>query len=229
FMFLIPLNIDGETTVPVAFLATFINDLITIEVITLLVVITVVIAAVLSIIYTWVLKIDTGFWASIFYTSSFWVTLRTIGAIFANFSRLVFTLPGRSTVDNLASWVGDGTVGVILTSKQYEDGFYLKREASVIASTFSVVSITFTIVILDLIGLMHLFGPFYLTIIVAGVIAALIMPRIPPLSRIEDTYYNDGSELEETIPEGHNPFSWGYHQAMLKAEKSPNLFSLAKE
>ena len=286
FMFLIPLNIDGETTVPVAFLATFINDLITIEVITLLVVITVVIAAVLSIIYTWVLKIDTGFWASIFYTSSFWVTLRTIGAIFALFSyfkfgpemiwsdstggmilndlqptlftvfiiagfflplllnygllefvgtifakfmRPVFTLPGRSTVDNLASWVGDGTVGVILTSKQYEDGFYSKREASVIASTFSVVSITFTIVILDLIGLMHLFGPFYLTIIVAGVIAALIMPRIPPLSRIEDTYYNDGSELEETIPEGHNPFSWGYHQAMLKAEKSPNLFSLAKE
>ena len=286
FMFLVPLNIDGETTVPVAYLASFIIDLISVEIITLLVVITIVISALLSILYTWILKIESGFWASIFNTSHIWVTLRTIGAIFAvlaymgtgpemitssgtggmilndlqptlftvfiiagfflplllnygllefvgtlfaKFMRPVFTLPGRSTVDNLASWVGDGTVGVILTSKQYEDGFYSKREASVIASTFSVVSITFTIVILDLIGLMHLFGPFYLTIIVAGVIAALIMPRIPPLSKIEDSYYNDGSELEETIPKGYNPFSWGYKQAMDKAEDSPGIVSLSRE
>lgn len=286
FMFLVPLNIDGETTVPVAYLASFIIDLISVEIVTLLVVITIVISALLSILYTWILKIESGFWASIFNTSHFWVTLRTIGAIFAvlaymgtgpemitssgtggmilndlqptlftvfiiagfflplllnygllefvgtlfaKFMRPVFTLPGRSTVDNLASWVGDGTLGVILTSKQYEDGFYSKREASVIASTFSVVSITFTIVILDLIGLMHLFGPFYLTIIVAGVIAALIMPRIPPLSKIEDSYYNDGSELEETIPKGYNPFSWGYKQAMDKAEDSPGIVSLFRE
>lgn len=286
FMFLVPLNIDGETTVPVAYLASWIIDFISVDVITLLVVITIVLSALLSILYTWILKIDTGFWASIFNTSHFWVTLRILGAVFAvlayvnfgpemisssgtggmilndlqptlftvfiiagfflplllnygllefvgtlfaKFMRPVFTLPGRSTVDNLASWVGDGTVGVILTSKQYEDGFYSKREASVIASTFSVVSITFTIVILDLIGLMHLFGPFYLTIIVAGVVAALIMPRIPPLSKIEDSYYNNGSELEETIPEGHNPFSWGYKQAMDKAEGSPGFVSLIQE
>lgn len=286
FMFLVPLNIDGETTVPVAFLANWIIELISVETITLLVVITIVFAAIMSILFTWILKIDNGFWSSIFNTSHFWVTLRAIGAIFAvlayygvgpeminssgtggmilndlqptlftvfiiagfflplllnygllefvgtlfaKFMRPVFTLPGRSTVDNLASWVGDGTVGVILTSKQYEDGYYSKREASVIASTFSVVSITFTIVILDLIGLMHLFGPFYLTIFIAGVIAALIMPRIPPLSKIEDSYYNDGSELEETIPQGHNPFSWGYKQALTKAEKSPGFVSLVKE
>ena len=286
FMFLVPLNIDGETTVPVAFLANTIIDFVTIETITLLTVITIVISAVFSIIYSWIIKSDSGFMNDVFNTSNFWVVLRTIGAVFAvlvyaqagpemiisentgamilndlqptlftvfiiagfflplllNYGLLefvgtlfakvmrpLFTLPGRSTVDNLASWVGDGTVGVILTSKQYEDGFYSKREASVIASTFSVVSITFTIVILDLIGLMHMFGQFYLTIIVAGLAAAFIMPRIPPLSRIEDTYYNDGSELEETIPEGYNPVSWGYKQAMDKAEKSPGPLALITE
>ena len=286
FMFLIPLKIDGETTVPVAFLANTIIEFITIETITLLTVITIVISAVFSIIYSWLVKSGSGFMHDVFNTSNFWVVLRTVGAVFAvlaytqvgpemitsantgamilndlqptlftvfiiagfflplllNYGLLefigtlfskvmrpLFTLPGRSTVDNLASWVGDGTVGVILTSKQYEDGFYSKREASVIASTFSVVSITFTIVILDLIGLMNMFGQFYLTIIVAGVAAALIMPRIPPLSKIEDTYYNDASELEETIPAGHNPFSWGYKKAMDKAENSPGLLSLIKE
>lgn len=286
FMFLVPLKIDGETTVPVAYLANFIIDFITIETITLLTVVTIVISALFSIIYSWIVKSGSGFMHDVFNTSNFWVILRTVGAVFAvlayaqvgpemiisantgamilndlqptlftvfiiagfflplllnygllefvgtlfsKIMRPLFTLPGRSTVDNLASWVGDGTVGVILTSKQYEDGFYSKREASVIASTFSVVSITFTIVILDLIGLMNMFGQFYLTIIVAGVVTAFIMPRIPPLSRIEDTYYNDDSELEETIPAGHNPFSWGYKQAMDKAEKSPGVLSLIKE
>lgn len=286
FMFLVPLNIDGETTVPVAFFANFIIDTLTIEMITLLVVITIVISAVMSILYSWILKSGSGFLNDVFNTTNFWVILRAIGAVFAvlaylgagpemiisggtgsmilndllptlftvfiiagfflplllnygllefvgtlfsKIMRPLFTLPGRSTVDNLASWVGDGTVGVILTSKQYEDGYYSKREASVIASTFSVVSITFTIVVLDLIGLMHMFGQFYLTIIVAGVAAALIMPRIPPLSRIEDTYYNEGSELEETVPSTHNPLTWGYEKAMVKAEKSPGLLSLIKE
>lgn len=286
FMFLVPLNIDGETTVPVAFFANFIIDTLTIETITLLVVITIVISAVMSILYSWILKSGSGFLNDVFNTTNFWVILRAIGAVFAvlaylgagpemiisggtgsmilndllptlftvfiiagfflplllnygllefvgtlfsKIMRPLFTLPGRSTVDNLASWVGDGTVGVILTSKQYEDGYYSKREASVIASTFSVVSITFTIVVLDLIGLMHMFGQFYLTIIVSGVAAALIMPRIPPLSRIEDTYYNEGSELEETVPSTHNPLTWGYEKAMVKAEKSPGLLSLIKE
>ena len=286
FMFLVPLNIDGETTVPVAFFANFIIDTLTIETITLLVVITIMISAVMSILYSWILKSGSGFLNDVFNTTNFWVILRAIGAVFAvlaylgagpemiisggtgsmilndllptlftvfiiagfflplllnygllefvgtlfsKIMRPLFTLPGRSTVDNLASWVGDGTVGVILTSKQYEDGYYSKREASVIASTFSVVSITFTIVVLDLIGLMHMFGQFYLTIIVAGVAAALIMPRIPPLSRIEDTYYNEGSELEETVPSTHNPLTWGYEKAMVKAEKSPGLLSLIKE
>ena len=38
--------------------------------------------------------------------------------------RPLFNLPGRSGIDCLASWVGDGSVGIILTSKQYEGGHY---------------------------------------------------------------------------------------------------------
>lgn len=286
FMFLVPLQIDGETTVPVAFLANTIIDFVSVDIIILLTVIVIVISAVLSIVFSYFFDSKSAFLNDVFQTSHIWVILRTLGAIFAvlaytgagpemitsggtggmilndlqptlftvfiiagfllplllNYGLLefigtlfakvmrpLFTLPGRSTVDNLASWVGDGTVGVILTSKQYEDGFYSKREASVIATTFSVVSITFTIVILELIDLMHLFGPFYITIIVSGLAAAFIMPRIPPLSRIENTYYRDGSELEETIPDGHNPITWGYSQAMDKAEKSPGIGAFFKE
>jgi len=79
--------------------------------------------------------------------------LEFFGALLLKVMRPVFTLPGRSSLDCLASWVGDGTIGVLLTTKQYEEGYYTKREAAVIATTFSVVSITFTIVVISYLNL----------------------------------------------------------------------------
>ena len=70
--------------------------------------------------------------------------------------RPLFTLPGRS-VDNLASFIGDGTVGVLITSRQYGEGYYSRREATVISTTFSVVSITFAIVIAETIRMQDQF------------------------------------------------------------------------
>ena len=57
------------------------------------------------------------------------------GALLIKLMRPVFNLPGRSALDCVASWLGDGSIGVLLTSKQYEEGFYSKREATVIATT----------------------------------------------------------------------------------------------
>src|SRR5690606_19702988 len=115
--------------------------------------------------------------------------LEFVGVMVTPLMRPVFTLPGRSAIDCVASWVGDGTIGVILTDRQYEQGYYTAREASVIATTFSAVSITFCLVVLNQVGLTKYFGIYYLTVALAGIVAAIIMPRIPPLSRKKDTYY----------------------------------------
>lgn len=150
--------------------------------------------------------------------------LEFLGPMFAPIMRPLFKLPGRSTVDNLASFIGDGTVGVMITSQQYEQGFYTRREATVIATTFSVVSITFAIVIAQTIGLVDHFFEFYLSVIIACVVAAFIMPRIWPLKQIPDQYSNGSTEtLNETIPKTHNPITWGFKQATDKAVVSPGL------
>lgn len=150
--------------------------------------------------------------------------LEFLGPMFAPVMRPLFKLPGRSTVDNLASFIGDGTVGVMITSQQYEQGFYTRREATVIATTFSVVSITFAIVIAQTIGLVDHFFKFYLSVIIACVVAAFIMPRIWPLKQIPDQYSNGSTEkLNEMIPKTHNPLTWGFQQATDKAVVSPGL------
>lgn len=156
--------------------------------------------------------------------------LEFFGSLMTNIMRPLFKLPGRSSIDALASWVGDGTIGVLLTSKQYEDGFYTKREAAVIGTTFSVVSITFSLVVLAEVGLAHMFVPFYLTIIVAGLVAALIMPRIPPLSRKEDTF-SDGSKQTTTkeSTNGDGIIKHGYKQALDRAKQQNNPVQFFKE
>ncbi|RSL33388.1 YjiH family protein [Salibacterium salarium] len=154
--------------------------------------------------------------------------LEFCGAVFSPIMRPLFTLPGRSSIDCAASWLGDGTIGVLLTNQQYEQGYYSKREAAVIGTTFSVVSITFSIVILSKLGLTGYIIPYYSTIVVAGVVAALIMPRIPPLSRKKDEFFNQPNrENESKRPPQLNVFQWGVQEASKKAVHN-NFSSVAK-
>lgn len=156
--------------------------------------------------------------------------LEFFGTLLAKFMRPVFKLPGRSSIDCVASWLGDGTIGVLLTSKQYEEGFYTKREAAIIGTTFSVVSITFSLVVISQVGLGSMFVPFYITILIAGIAAALISPRIPPLSRKPDTYYNgEASQADETIPAGYTPFRWGMTKAVAKARSHKGVASFFQD
>ncbi|KAA9014225.1 YjiH family protein [Niallia endozanthoxylica] len=151
--------------------------------------------------------------------------LELFGTLLTKIMRPVFKLPGRSSIDCIASWLGDGTIGVLLTSKQYEEGYYTKREAAIIGTSFSVVSITFSLVVISQVGLAHMFVPFYLTITGAGLAAAFIAPRIPPLSRKKDTYYVEKPDdyTEDHIPEGHTPLTWGFAQALKKAGHNRGL------
>lgn len=150
--------------------------------------------------------------------------LEFFGALLTKVMRPVFKLPGRSSIDCITSWLGDGTLGIMLTNKQYEDGFYTEREAATISTTFSAVSITFSLVVINTVGLGNMFIPFYLTVTFAGIVAAIIIPRIYPLTKKKDTYYNGKTEkIDESIPKGYNSLSWGYEQAIIKARKNSSV------
>nr|WP_275974937.1 YjiH family protein [Shewanella gaetbuli] len=147
--------------------------------------------------------------------------LEFFGTLLTKIMRPIFNLPGRSAIDCMASWLGDGSVGILMTNKQYETRFYTQREAAVIGTTFSAVSITFSLVVISQVKLEHLFVPFYLTVCLAGIVAAIIVPKLPPLSWKKDNYIDDTPRHadDEMIPQSHNVFSWGYHQALTRASQ----------
>lgn len=130
--------------------------------------------------------------------------LEFIGALLTKVMRPLFKIPGRAAVDCITSWIGDGTLGVMLTANQYESGYYSAREASIISTTFSAVSITFSIVVLAQVGLMDYFGVYYLLICLIGIACAIILPRVPPLSLKKDTYLVEGKAMAENLPEGYS-------------------------
>ncbi|MGL5244617.1 MAG: YjiH family protein [Sarcina sp.] len=150
--------------------------------------------------------------------------LEFCGSLLTKIMRPLFKLPGRSSIDCMTSWLGDGTIGVLLTSKQYEEGFYTEREACVVSTTFSVVSVTFSFVIISQVNLGHMFVPFYLTVTLAGIIAAIILPRIWPLKNKPDAYFEGKKPKNiETVPEGFTPFSFGVNQAVKKASSQTKI------
>lgn len=157
--------------------------------------------------------------------------LELFGTLLSKVMRPIFNLPGRSAIDCIASWLGDGSVGILLTSKQYETKFYTQREAAVVGTTFSAVSITFSLVVLAQVELEHLFLPFYGAICLAGIVAAIIIPRIPPLSMKKDTFIDGSTPKEDAdlVPVGHNNFSWGMELALEKAGKVKSIGSVFGE
>src|SRR5690625_1153465 len=150
------------------------------------------------------------------------------GTLMRGVIRPLFTLPGRSAIDLLASWIGNVNVGVVLTREQYNSGYYTGREAVAIATNFSAVSLPFCLVIARLLEVDHYFPIFYLTIVIAGIVCAIIIPRIPPTSRIPDSYYVE-NHYTEVVPENKSKFRWGLEQAVARAQKSGSFLDQLKQ
>lgn len=156
--------------------------------------------------------------------------LEFVGTLLTGIMRPIFRLPGRSAVDCMASWLGDGSVGILLTSKQYEGHHYTQREAAIIGTTFSAVSITFSLVVLAQVKLEHMFLQFYGAVCLAGVVAAIIVPRLPPLCWKKDTFINGKSRSldAEALPVGYSRMRHGYQLALHRACQVTSLKQVAR-
>ncbi len=147
--------------------------------------------------------------------------LEFIGELMNQFMRPLFDLPGSATIDCLVSWIGDGSMGTILTINQYKKKLYTQREAIILVTIFSAVSVSFCFLILTQIRLLNYFGIFYATNCLSGLVCALIIPKIYPLSKKKHIYI-DGRKANRKI-KPKIPFykllQQGWISALKKSEK----------
>ncbi|MFK7912804.1 MAG: YjiH family protein [Pseudomonadales bacterium] len=147
-----------------------------------------------------------------------------VGTLSRPLFRRVFKLPGQAAIDALTSIVGASAIGLLITIDQYGRGNYTAREASVIATNFSIVSLPFCLVIASVAGIEHFFLPWYGMVILACLMAAFITPRLPPLSRKADTYIttvavpatDNASEAQPLLVEA-------WRSALQRAQQAPGI------
>ena len=155
--------------------------------------------------------------------------LEFIGAIFTKIMRPVFLIPGRAAVDCITSWIGDGTLGVMLTANQYESGYYSAKEAAIISTNFSAVSITFSLIVLSQVDMVDYFGVYYLLVCLVGIVCAIIVPRIPPLSLKKDDYVVESNQSNEDIAENYSSsVQYGLDLAIKRAESHKGIGEFLK-
>lgn len=147
-----------------------------------------------------------------------------MSTVFKKIARPLFRVPGRALIDCFSSWIGSGVCGAFLTISQYETGCYTAREAAVIITNFSVVSISFCSAIAQHLKIDSVFIPYYLTVVAAGLVCAVITPRIWPLRSMPDTYNPEcGKTVSESAPPDISKLRWGYHLAVKRAAGAPGL------
>ncbi|MDO6694504.1 nucleoside recognition domain-containing protein [Aliiglaciecola sp. 3_MG-2023] len=146
-----------------------------------------------------------------------------IGTLLQKGFQKFFNLPGRATIDTLASWVGSSSIAVVMTNYQYMQGYYSARESAVIATNFSVVSIPFVLLTAQVAGIESHFLQLYATMIFICVLCAIVTPKLPPLSSFKDEYYGgNGKQLNEDVNHGESRFLWASHRALATAKKAPS-------
>lgn len=122
-----------------------------------------------------------------------------VGVLMQPFMRPVFTTPGRSAIDAVASFVGSYSLGLLVTDRVYKSGGYTAKEAGIIAAGFSTASATFMVVIARTLDLMPIWGPYFFSTLAVTFLVTVIVVRLPPLSRMSDEYYPGATPSPEAI------------------------------
>lgn len=128
--------------------------------------------------------------------------LEFVGVLVRPFIRPIFKTPGKSAIDAVASFVGSYALGLLITNRVYQEGKYTAKEASIIATGFSTVSVTFMIIVKDTAGLNDHWLVFFWTALFVTFFTTFVMVRLRPIESIPNEYYQDQVGHPETEYKG---------------------------
>lgn len=141
--------------------------------------------------------------------------------------RPVFRTPGRSAVDAVASFVGSYSIALIITNGVYRENRYTAREAAIIATGFSTVSVTFLLVVARTLGLMGMWSTYFFVSMVVTFIVTAITARLWPLRSIPNTYYGGKAAIEPEETGSRLQRAW--KQGLKTAGSQPPVLKLCGE
>lgn len=117
--------------------------------------------------------------------------MELLGVLMEPIMKSVWRTPGRSAVDAVTSFVGSYSLGLLITDRVYHDGYYSAREAGIIATGFSTVSVAFMLIVAKALDLMSAWNAYFWLALVITFAVTAITARLPPLSRLDNKRCHD--------------------------------------
>lgn len=146
-----------------------------------------------------------------------------LGKLVEPLMRVIYRLPGKASVDAIASFVIAPAAGVMITNDLYHKKVYTDREAASISTNFSIASLGGFAFLSGIAGIGGEFTKVVGSALLCTFVLAAITVRIPPLSRKKDRYF-DGTEqtAAERTPEKYSSaiFKQAYEDGVAKAASS---------
>ena len=151
-----------------------------------------------------------------------------IGSLLEPLMRPIWKVPGRAAVNALASFLSSSSVGVLITNKLYRQGVYTEKEAVLVVTGFSAVSVGFAYMVIETAGLGEQFIPVYFSSLVLTFIVSAFIARIPPFNKKRNIYLDGREQTKEDIERAKakgNAVKIGLERAAKKSLTAPNLIS----
>lgn len=155
------------------------------------------------------------------------------GVLLEPLMRPLFKVPGKSAVDATASFVGSTSMSIIITSRLFKNTTYTKKEATIIATSFSAVSVGYAFVVMKTASIEQYFLPVYFTSFLLAFIVAFFVVRIPPINKMKSVYINGREQSLEDIKNepkyGKGMVKKGVDRATKRAYYSESLIKSIKD
>ncbi|QSW97693.1 YjiH family protein [Haloterrigena alkaliphila] len=149
--------------------------------------------------------------------------LQFIGTLAQPIMRPLFNLPGRSALDSAASWLGSFSIGYYLTRNVFDRGGYNKREVFVICTCFATANLGTVGAVAAVLDVLHIFPVLILLYLIATLIVAAILVRIPPLSTIPEEYIAEPDPEPMFTGSVTDYFRFAFNEGVRTAEEGKSI------
>lgn len=111
-----------------------------------------------------------------------------VGVICRPLMRRLFCTPGSSAVIGVSAFLGNYSVGHLVSKQMYEEGKFTEREMMIVATGFSTCSIGLMLNLVKYLDLMDYWNPYVLCVILITFTATAVTARLFPLAKKPDCY-----------------------------------------
>jgi nucleoside recognition membrane protein YjiH len=153
--------------------------------------------------------------------------LEFIGTLAQPLMNPAFNLPGRSALDSAASWLGSFSIGYYLTRNVFDRGGYNKREVFVICTCFATANIGSVGAVAAILDVLHIFPVIILLYMIATLVVAAILVRVPPLSTIPEEYIAEPDPEPQFTGTATEYLRFAFNEGVRTAEKGESILRAA--